>query len=73
MATLNLSNVQPDFEGIRTQLQVALSNKSSWKGLLPIQTGQTIIDFVSAVGAHAQMKAMTAKSVRTAAWFSKRP
>lgn len=58
MATLNLSNVQPDFEGIRTQLQIALGNKASWKGLLPTQTGQTIIDFVSAVGAHAQMKAM---------------
>lgn len=58
MATLNLSNVQPDFEGIRTQLQTALGNKASWKGLLPTQTGQTLIDFIAAVGAHSQAKAM---------------
>lgn len=58
MATLNLSNVQPDFEGIRTQLQTSLSTKASWKGLLPTQTGQTLIDFVAAVGAQGQMKAM---------------
>lgn len=58
MSTLNLSNIQPDYEGIRAQLQAALSQKNAWVGVLPTQTGQTLIDLVAAVGAFAQAKSM---------------
>lgn len=59
MATINLlSTTAPDYEDIRAQLQAKLADKSSWKGLLPTQTGQTLIDFIATVGALNNLKAM---------------
>ena len=58
---VNLSAVNTDYESIRTALQTALANKDSWKGLLPTQTGQTIIDYLASVGALDQMKIMRAR------------
>jgi hypothetical protein len=53
-----LSTLQPDFEGIRSQLQSRLSTKDAWKGLLPTQTGQALLDFIATVGSSAQMKGL---------------
>lgn len=56
MSTLNLSNVHPDQEDIRIQLEQYLSNTDSWKGVVTSQTGQGILNMVAAVGAFAQAK-----------------
>ncbi len=56
MATLQLSNLAPDFDGLVAQLQNYLSTKESWKGMLTTQTGQTIIEMIAAVGALDQTK-----------------
>lgn len=58
MATLNLINTAPDYEDLRAQLQAGLAAKQSWVGLLPTQTGQTLIDFIATVGAFNQGKAL---------------
>lgn len=52
--TITLSTIKPDFEDIRSQLQSALGNYSSWIDLLPTGTGQTLTDFVAGVGAQDQ-------------------
>lgn len=52
--SLKLSTVKPDFEDISAQLQQVLSTKETWKDLITTATGQTIIEFISAVGAFSQ-------------------
>jgi hypothetical protein len=56
MATLNLSNQSVDFDRIRDQLNVALSSKEAWVGTLATQTGETLIEFIAAIGALTQAK-----------------
>lgn len=55
---LQLSTLEPDFAAIRLQLQNNLSSREAWRGILPTQTGQTLIDFVAAVGALTQGRAL---------------
>ena len=58
MAILTLSNINPDYEAIRAQLQADLNTKAAWKDLLPTQTGQTLLDWIATIGAHGQVKAL---------------
>lgn len=55
---LNLSTVEVDFAALRLQLQNALASKDAWKGILPTQTGQTLIDFGASVGAFSLAKSL---------------
>lgn len=52
--TLSLSNVNPDQEEIRSQLETYLSTLDSWKGVVESQTGQGILNMIAAIGAYAQ-------------------
>lgn len=52
--TLTLSNVRPDFLDLVSQLQAALGNYASWKDFLTSATGQTLVEFQSAIGAYDQ-------------------
>jgi len=49
--TQQLSTIRPDLQDLVTQLQNKLSSKDSWKGLLPTEAGQTIIEFIASIGA----------------------
>lgn len=54
MAELILSQVNPDQEDLRIQLEQYLSTIDSWKGVVHSQTGQGILNMVAAIGAFAQ-------------------
>lgn len=54
MTVQQLSTITPDPEDIVTQLQIQLGSKNSWKDLLTSAVGQTILEFVAAVGANDQ-------------------
>lgn len=54
MVTIVLSTVQPDQSGIVDQMQTALTGYDSWKDRVVSSTGQTLIDYISAVGAYDQ-------------------
>jgi len=56
MSTLNLSTLNSDFDSIKAQLQLYLTNKDSWKGLLTTETGQTILEMAAAIGAYDSLK-----------------
>lgn len=45
-----LSTVKPDIEDLIQQLTAALSTKDSWKDLFEAGTGQTLIEFMAAMG-----------------------
>lgn len=49
---MQLSLVQPDFASIRDTLQRSLAQYKSWTNILPTSTGQTIMDWIAAVGAN---------------------
>ena len=49
-----LTITQPDYETIRAALQTSLSSKNTWRDLLPSSTGQTLTDWIAAVGATDQ-------------------
>jgi Baseplate J-like protein len=51
---MQLSQVKPDMESIREQLQATLVNYSAWRDLLPSGTGSALTDWISAVGAQDQ-------------------
>lgn len=55
---LQLSTLEPDYSALRLQLQNNLATRESWRGILPTQTGQTLIDFVASVGALIQGRAL---------------
>jgi hypothetical protein len=52
--TVQLSNVKPDFDDIRAQLQALLDQYPSWRDRLVSSTGQVLLDFVAGVGAYDQ-------------------
>lgn len=52
--SLQLSNVRPDWEDIVSQLQSVLSSQASWQDVLTSSTGETLIEFIAAVGAYDQ-------------------
>ena len=56
MATLNLSTQGLDFDNLRAQLNAALSTKDAWVGTLTTQTGETLIEFIAAIGALTQVQ-----------------
>jgi len=56
MTTLNLSNVQPDFDVILAQLEAELTTTDAWRGLVETQTGQQLLRMLSAIGAFSQAK-----------------
>lgn len=56
MAILNLSNVHPDQEDIRIQLETYLLTQDSWRGVVNSQTGQGILNMIAAIGAFDQAK-----------------
>jgi len=51
---LQLSQAQPDFESIVLQLQLYLSQKTTWVDTLTSSTGQTLIEMMAAVGTFNQ-------------------
>jgi hypothetical protein len=52
--TIQLSNVKPDFDDLRSQLQALLDQYPSWRDRLVSSTGQVLLDFVAGVGAYDQ-------------------
>lgn len=54
MTTVTLSRVHPDYAQIKAQLQLALSNKDTWKDLLDTATGDAIVSFVAGIGDYDQ-------------------
>ncbi len=56
MPQLSLNPVTPDFDTLQSQLQADLMNRPSWAGVLPIQTGSTLIDWIASIGAFDQVK-----------------
>lgn len=53
---ISLNNQIIDFDGLREQLEAHLANKEAWKGIETTQTGQTLLEFIAAVGALTQVK-----------------
>lgn len=53
---LILNGLTPDFESIQAQLNADLPNRAGWEGVLPIQTGSTLIDWIASIGAFDQQK-----------------
>jgi hypothetical protein len=51
---IQLSNINPDFNDLVTQLTTALSGKSAWTDRITSSTGQTIIEMIAAIGAYSQ-------------------
>lgn len=51
MATLKLSNLTVEVDDFIQQFNVDLSQRGTWKGQLTTQTSQTIIEYISTVGA----------------------
>lgn len=45
-----LSEIKPDLEDLIQQLTGALANREAWKDLVESGTGQTLIEFMSAIG-----------------------
>lgn len=54
MADITLSTVSPDHADIVAQLQAALTTRDAWKDRLTTSTGQTLVEFIAAVGAYDQ-------------------
>jgi hypothetical protein len=54
MADTNLATVSPDYTALRNALQAALLTKDAWTDRITSSTGQTLIDFIAAVGAYSQ-------------------
>lgn len=54
MADITLSTVNPDHADIVAQLQAALTSRNAWKDRLTTSTGQTLVEFIAAVGAYDQ-------------------
>ncbi|QDH83678.1 hypothetical protein [Achromobacter phage Motura] len=57
---LQLSDLTADFDEFKDQFNEFLRTRPVWKGTLTTMTSQTLIDLVSAVGAHAQARLMRA-------------
>jgi hypothetical protein len=53
---IDIARITPDFDGINQALFEVLRNKNTWEGDLTTQTGTTLIDMITTVGAHAQLK-----------------
>lgn len=51
---IQLSNINPDFEDLVTQLTSALLTKNTWQDRITSSTGQTIIEMIAAIGAYSQ-------------------
>lgn len=51
---LLLSTIRPDWEDLVAQLQSVLTGEQSWSDVLTSSTGQTLIEFIAAVGAYDQ-------------------
>lgn len=81
MADINLSTVNPDFADLVDQLQTALLGRAAWQDRLTTSTGQTLVEFIAAIGAYDQFSiesafqevfpesAKNAKSIYAAAEF----
>lgn len=54
MSDIILSTVRPDFNDIVTQLQTLLLTRDTWKDRLTTSTGQTLVEFIAAIGAYDQ-------------------
>lgn len=52
--TIQLSNISPDFDSIRLQLEQAAGQFPSWKDRITGATGQTILEMVAAIAAYSQ-------------------
>lgn len=54
MADINLSTVSPDHADLVAQLEAELQTRDSWKDRITSSTGQTLIEFIAAIGAYDQ-------------------
>lgn len=54
MADITLSTVSPDHADLVSQLQSALATRDAWKDRLTTSTGQTLVEFIAAIGAYDQ-------------------
>lgn len=51
---IQLSNIAPDFESLRIQLEAAAGTFPSWRDRITGASGQTIVEMVAAIGAYSQ-------------------
>lgn len=59
-SSIELSRTNPDFESIRIQFQARLRQKDSWRDLIRAGVGETILEFVAAIGDYAQTSILRA-------------
>lgn len=52
--TIELRNVRADFNELVTALQQDLKNKESWRDIFPGATGQTLLEYIAAIGVYQQ-------------------
>lgn len=57
----DFTNLEPDFDGIKDKLHLALQQKPAWAGRLTTQTGTTLVDLIATIGANAQLAILRAK------------
>lgn len=57
---VELSGTRPSFEGLKQQFHAILSQRDAWKDVIQAAGGQTILDFITAVGALGQGGIVTA-------------
>lgn len=53
-AYLELSKIKPSFESIKGQLQAYLRQKDSWRDLIQAGVGETLLEFIAAIGDYGQ-------------------
>lgn len=56
MPNLIISDISEDFNQFKSELEKYLAKKDSWKGNLTTMTGQTLLEFVAAIGTFNQTK-----------------
>ena len=56
MPNLIISDISEDFSQFKSELEKYLAKKDSWKGNLTTMTGQTLLEFVAAIGTFNQTK-----------------
>lgn len=57
---LELSKTRPDFESIKSQFMAHLRQKDSWRDLIQAGVGETLLEFVAAIGDYGQTSILRA-------------
>jgi hypothetical protein len=51
---LELNRIKPSFESIKSQMQAYLRQKDSWRDLIQAGVGETLLEFIAAIGDYGQ-------------------